>query len=495
MKQVALPILESDLQPARRALWREQFRSALFAGTETAIRIGAASAGVFAVFVVLHRLAGISLTWLVCTIVAGAIAVLANFGGRLVSVLLAPPSFAEAAERLDLGTHGHNGIAAALEFASRPSPSPFELVAIGEGFCRLQAVREVMPILPRRQQCFRRDIAWICLAIAMLAVAAVIPGPATLSVASTRDATFAPQPSLPTSVALHHEPSPIPRNDRSVAPVPPHPGGESASPTQTRRGDSEPQADSNASAAAGGSAGEVGAASGGATTTDDASQAKPGTGASEQLSAAGKGSPGHSTPPRPQLAQKSNVSGGAGASPAPAGGEAKDKNKPAPAKNGDAPPEGSGSGSGGGGEPPPDVKADAGNGGEGGGAPKESLPPGGSGISHNAQDATSSEGNGRASGQSPPKKSRGVAPLLLGTRRPDLFQVRPLPGPDDRTKFEVPSQRDPGGPALPAAAPARVGDEQPQAAYQVPAELRAVVDEYFARLHAEAETSRPVEKK
>ncbi len=95
-------------------------------------------------------------------------------------------------------------------------------------------------------------------------------------------------------------------------------------------------------------------------------------------------------------------------------------------------------------------------------------------------------GNGQSGGQNAPKKSRGVAPLLLGTPSPDLFQGRPLSGPDERTRLQVTPRPAAGEPAAADPVAPRRDDEPAVPAFRVPAESRHVVDDYFERFHQDA---------
>ncbi len=96
-------------------------------------------------------------------------------------------------------------------------------------------------------------------------------------------------------------------------------------------------------------------------------------------------------------------------------------------------------------------------------------------------------GNGQSGGENAPKKSRGVAPLLLGTPAPDLFEGRPLPGPDERTRLQVTPRPAAGEPAAAAPAAPRRDDEPAVPAFRVPGRVAArMVDDYFERFHQEA---------
>ena len=55
----------------------------------------------------------------------------------------------------------------------------------------------------------------------------------------------------------------------------------------------------------------------------------------------------------------------------------------------------------------------------------------------NGQVGDQAGGTDPAVGRNPPKKSRGVAPLMLGALEPDLLQGRQMPGPDRATVFRA----------------------------------------------------------
>lgn len=107
---------------------------------------------------------------------------------------------------------------------------------------------------------------------------------------------------------------------------------------------------------------------------------------------------------------------------------------------------------------------------------------------------------GQSGGNDAPKKSRGVAPLLLETRMPDLFQGRPLAGPQQRSFSSI--KPEPAAP-IPAApittaqtnTTARDGDEQPVPRYEVPPDLRQQVGDYFRLYEQNAESDRAAESR
>ena len=164
-----------------------------------------------------------------------------------------------------------------------------------------------------------------------------------------------------------------------------------------------------------------------------------------------------------------------------AGGSSAEASSEAQQKESNHADSSSDSASGGGNPQPSDpAKADSGDG-DGGGGKKSDKDANGSGHGEGGPDKPG--GNGQSSGSNTPKKSRGVAPMMLGTPQPDLFQGKPLPGPDERTKREVPPQAMPGdvAPATPVAP--RQGDEPPVPVYRVPPEMRRLVGGYFEKYH------------
>ena len=99
------------------------------------------------------------------------------------------------------------------------------------------------------------------------------------------------------------------------------------------------------------------------------------------------------------------------------------------------------------------------------------------------QSIASLSSNGQAGGQSPPKKSRSVAPLMLGTLQPDLIQGKQLPGPDQHVELRAPPTARPESPADPATASIRQMPELPVDVFTVPWEAQRGVARYFREFH------------
>ena len=100
-------------------------------------------------------------------------------------------------------------------------------------------------------------------------------------------------------------------------------------------------------------------------------------------------------------------------------------------------------------------------------------------------DSNEKGGQGQASTQSPPKKSRGVPPLMLGTRLPDTLTGRPLIGPSERMAAPGDPSSNPETPAGAGSIADRAVSEPVVDTYRVPAALQDVAFDYFQRLHAE----------
>ncbi len=138
-------------------------------------------------------------------------------------------------------------------------------------------------------------------------------------------------------------------------------------------------------------------------------------------------------------------------------------------------------------------KADDGSGDRDGkdqGPPKQAGADAGNSASLAADDA----GNSRGGGINGFKKSRGIAPRLLGSPVPDLFLGTQLAGPEERTTSPTPPLSAPG--SLAAAAlprPAR-NDEKEVSPYCVPDDSRRLLSDYFSQFHADAEEPARVQK-
>jgi hypothetical protein len=76
---------------------------------------------------------------------------------------------------------------------------------------------------------------------------------------------------------------------------------------------------------------------------------------------------------------------------------------------------------------------------------------------------------------------------MLGTREPDLYEGKKLPGLDERTELPVPPQPTPDSPAAATITAARDGDESVVSPFAVPAEMRQLVSDYFHQFHSDDE--------
>ena len=408
---------------------------------------------------------------------------------RLVPTLLSNVSLAEAAERLDLAANCGNRIATAEELSRTDQTTAFEAAAIADGLRQLGEVRHCRALLPAARLRLGRDAAWVVATALLILVPLLLPRAATLPTAPS-DVRLAMATDGPVVSSEH--PTPPEKNERLPQKGDGHPAPLAATPV-ARPGDNPLRSAIKAAAAQsesaeGGAAPVAGAAAGGqaernknAFVDPSTDSTPPGLGVVAQADAL---RPKQATPP----------SGGDNEQPSRVkknGGGTWKKSAPAPAGNSKGPPDPSGGASSGGGStpPPPDAPPPQGDSGTGSGPEMDKPSPDSSGSSSTPASSNNANGDGKTTGQSQPKKSRGVAPLLLGTRQPDLFQGRPLPGPDERTKLLLPPTRNPGQPAARADAPPRSGDERPVHAYQVPADLRDVAGQYFQQFHADADAA------
>jgi hypothetical protein len=107
-----------------------------------------------------------------------------------------------------------------------------------------------------------------------------------------------------------------------------------------------------------------------------------------------------------------------------------------------------------------------------------------SGAGSESQVSTSGTGKGRSGGQNPPKKSRGVAPLLLGVTQQDVLQGPVSSGPDEVKVRSMKPQPGPQSPASAAMTATRTCPELQVTPYVVEGESRDLVNNYFAQLHS-----------
>jgi hypothetical protein len=117
----------------------------------------------------------------------------------------------------------------------------------------------------------------------------------------------------------------------------------------------------------------------------------------------------------------------------------------------------------------------------------ENSPSAATPVHKPASGSDKANNRGQDTGIDAPKKSRGVAPLLLETRLADLFQGRPLSGPEQRSLFSVKPEAGEDAGATRSDMEARGGDEQAVSRYEVPADLRQQVGDYFKHYEQDAE--------
>ncbi len=398
------------------------------------------------------------------------------------------PDPSDVAERLDLASADHNAVATALDLARSGERSPFAGRAIDAGVGVLRAAGQAPPVVTRAAVKDRRGWAAVAVGGVALAVAIWVPVRPVVRVAAVgpHDARA--------DLAL---PRPLPGDARHAAPVSrppvpadaPPPGPTAPSRTPASPGPStetKPAAGQASESAAGssGNAAQVAGTPGGAPSpkrSGEGRAAAPGGDPSDPAR------PPDDVPGRPpeMAALGAAAADAAQSRGAPRGGSA----GPGDPEDKASPPSERGSGGGGPQGPPRDAKG-AGKPKGGGENGSQTGSGGGAAIRGNLGGRSMSSsldagGSGQSGGQNAPKKSRGVAPLLLGTPAPDLFQGRPLAGPDERTRLQVAPRPVAGEPDAAAAAAPRRDDEPAVPVFRVPADSRHLVDDYFERFHGD----------
>ena len=421
-----------------------------------------------------------------CVTAVGLLASAAVAGITLAGAWQRRPDLSDVAERLDLAAADHNAVATALELSRRGARSPFDVRAIAAGVEALRLVASGRPIEPDATGTDHR--LWTPLAAGGVALALSLLVPARGVV---QDAVGGPR-AVPIVVTVHRTvnaetrrpPPPPPRVPTDVG----RPGALALSRTAVDSGRSTevqasvgPALESAASVSSGVAAARVARTADGASSPPRQRNGQPPGGDGRPPEPAGSPVAG---PGRPMWlassgAAAAEVAQARGTADGGAAGQA-DDDAAAPAQ---AEHLGGGVGSLARASEATAPKATGAGDGPGTGAAK---PPGNAG-GRSLSTGLDASGNGQSGGQNSPKKSRGVAPLLLATPEPDLFQGKSLPGPEERTRLTVKGRSAAGAPAPAVAAAPRRDDEPPVAAFQVPADLRQVVESYFERFHQEAD--------
>jgi hypothetical protein len=377
------------------------------------------------------------------------------------------PSLEGAAAWADVELFGDDRVASALELSRQPTPSPFARAAIRDGLDHVRSLgrRRPSPVpFPTRR--LLAAAGSMCIAVAVwMATSQPRPGIAhgprvalgevvPRRFASLRPADHAAAQSESARSLGEHAGT----DDRRVASgtrSPSAPVADARTSLATAVLDPHPRLDNPTERPATATDPDDAAAPGGA----------PAAGETPPADTAGAGPQGAATPPAADASPSS-----AGSSPPPGGG------------SGAPPPDSKG--------PPPEPRQTAGNpptGPSRDAAPKQagpSAPPG-------PADKANGKGQGGTGGAA--KRSRGVAPLLLETRLPDVFAGRPRQDPSLRTVVPArpPSVADEPAGLQPPVVP---GHELPVTSYEVPPESREQVGDYcqaYERIAASEPTGRP----
>lgn len=481
----ATAALHAGLASATRALLAARRRGAMVDAVNAATRsagIGlavGAGAMLIARWLDSSRTLAVGVATVVTTLTAGMITVQVT---RLVlAVRRGRPTPAEVAQRLDLACDDANRIATALDLADQnhglqTASSPFIQAAIADGMARLASSSDKAPALPLVAPVNRR---WAGMTVASaVALGVVTAWPMGRTPALLVDAQSLKNNAL---AAIESE-----AKAEQPAARPPE-----RSPTAAARPSASPQAGSAASSAqsaeqsVGAMKSGASAESSSAATTGRGTAARAGTSADSKNSSAGTGTSAgdpnaQSTPqaiadPSAAAAESAAPTPGAAATGSPGTSPANARTDRGPGAMNAAAAQGrAGASPKSGGEP------QSGDGQRDSGAPNRSQSAGDA-----AGGDRSDSGQGSSSGQSPPKKARGVPPLMLGTHQPDVLIGQPLAGPDERKVIDVPPQPKPPARFDPRATPAAAADESPTDSYRVPADDVAAAARYFEKFHAQ----------
>jgi hypothetical protein len=407
--------------------------------------------------------------WTVATSSLAAVAVLIYFISRRPRA-----DWREVAERLDLAASDHNAIATALDLLQYPQSTGLAALAITDGIKAAMVSHSLRPMIEKPSIRMRRSLWLLTGGLLALVAALFLPNRVT-----TQKHTLTP-PNSSTAIASSRSGLDIP-GFASLKPTDTitvsnqtirqaiTPAGKVAAPSDRLPGESaRVGANTNASSATGGNSAATSGLAGGpsppaaphTSPVGDTAAAQTGAG---RVSAATLGTASSDTASAQQL-----VGGGAD------GESALSDSQPAHSTRQNGASGGAGS------KLPPDKSKSGGAGSDSAiGTPKQSKHAG----AGSEQGNQGPGGNGQSGGQSPPKKSRSVAPLMLGFRQPDLLQGRQMAGPDERVTLQVPPQPDPQSPDAAIDAPSREVSESPVDVYAVPPVSRSAVTRYFQQFH------------
>ena len=472
-------VFVNGLRQAAATLWIARFRIALLVSAVQSIQIAGATVACVALVTFLLRLSLVPASLLICVVFIGAISILLVFGINILPHAFNKADLRDAAERLDMATNGRNGISTALELCNKPSHTPFENQAINDGVEQLARVKGDQPVIPDA----RVEYSWrwgiLPGACVLLFAALMVPAVARTPIIqpSVQQTAWIAPPVL-TKIA-HQAPTEELRRDPSVQPV-------HSIPQATKFADNQ-QIQNLIAQNTSASATDNGIGASSATSSALASPPEENAGLGQPSPKSEQGSKttllansleASKTPNAPKSGSQGQTqspprSGESGSkSSASKGGSSKGDDDSNSASSGGA-----------GASSQKDPKSSQGGSGSSSGESGSPPPKGSSGSSLTGSNSTEAGGDGKSGGQNPPKKSRGVTPMMLGTNEPDLFEGKQLPGPDKRTTSQLPPPKDPGQLAINAAAASRTSDEQPVDRYSVPAEMRGIAGRYFQSFH------------
>ena len=387
------------------------------------------------------------------------------------------------AERLDFSTDQDNRIATAIDLLRTHTTSAFAIAAIEQGRVSAKNVAHRSPATVQLNHASFRSWQTLLLSLLLLGIVLLVPLPQRKVFSFQPDRAIVTQTSrIAVSTA-----SPVERSDFATAlsttdRATPRLLGAAHSVLDApigRAGDAARMAMSVP--------GGTGASAGVMRLSDTAA-------ASDAGNARGSDgeSPGHGDAHDKHAAD--GASGAPTAAPSLAASAGQGSGS-ATEKPGESPSSGAASGqSGSSAAPTPASGAHSSSGGSSQGGQSQSSKngsPQGQGRSVNSTGQSGQSGRSHSNTQSAPKKSRGVAPMLLETKVPDLLQGPSRPGPDRKTQTQMTPIPMPGNALADEPAATGTAPEQVHVGFQVPGEMQGTVENYFQQLHAEADDATP----
>jgi hypothetical protein len=416
--------------------------------------------------------------------VAGVIAAASIIVVKYVQASLLRHDFYQVAERLDLAVGDANAIATALDFTRNGDTSGFALRAIDNGLAAARAWEATDPIIDSHRFKQMRVLGLVFGGVALFVLSQWMPlwQVKTTSIADSRQvAVPGDVPTRPATIKTLALPA------NASAPLATSPASSSSTAGAlpgTKRLDSNPDASPSATAGNGASPAfkpsKMTASS--AQQSPPVDHATPQLAAHTQLASANQDPSADTAEASPSSPSGDNNSDSTGSStankqhdPPSQATETRDK----AGSGSDSSPTDN--------QSPVTKKAGAPSAQESSSGKENKPSKKGAGAGSNSSQ-NGMNGNGKQpGGGNAPKKSRGVAPLMLGTREPDLFEGKKLPGVVEHTELPVPPQPTPDSPAAATITAARDGDESVVSPYAVPAEMRQLVSDYFHQFHSDDE--------